>query len=142
MFESAIFCLALNVYFEARNEPVEGKVAVAQVVMNRKADPRFPDTICGVVYQGQKRKRDFFPIKNKCQFSWYCDGKSDRPKNQKSFHNSALIASRVISGKIPDITNGATHYHADYIYPDWAPSKIKTGKIGRHIFYKWSNFNK
>jgi hypothetical protein len=68
VFESAIFCLALNVYFEARNEPVEGKVAVAQVVMNRKADPRFPDTICGVVYQGQKRKRDFFPIKNKCQF--------------------------------------------------------------------------
>jgi len=139
VFESALFCLALNVYFEARNEPFDGQIAVANVVINRVADPRFPDSVCAVVFQGQKRKRDFFPIRNKCQFSWYCDGKSDQPKNQKSFYNSAFIASKVINGEFPDTTIGATHYHADYIYPDWASSKIKTAKIGRHIFYKWSD---
>ena len=131
-------CLALNIYHEARNQPTVGKLAVAQVTMNRVKDVRFPNTICGVVYQGYYSNN--FPIKNKCQFSWWCDGKSDSI-TQKEIYNDiqSLVELILHRGKINiiDFTDGATHYHATYVKPDWAKMKTRTAKIEDHIFYRW-----
>ncbi len=117
-------CLAKNIYFEARNESLQGQIAIALVTMKRVQDPRWPSTVCGVVYQNK-------------QFSWYSDGLSDRPKNQRSFDEVALIASAILSTdtKIYDFTYGATHYHADYVSPYWTKYMVKQVTIDTHIFY-------
>ena len=107
-------CLAKNIYFEAGNQPLAGKVAVAQVVFNRMEHSAYPKDICGVVYQAKWGKNwagNMMPIRNQCQFSWFCDGKSDEPLDTDTFFESYLIAQDVIMGKYPDITEGATHYH-------------------------------
>ena len=136
-------CLAKNIYFEAKNQPLMGQLAVAIVVMNRVEDHRFPNTVCEVVQQGPTLAwTENFPVKNKCQFSWYCDGKSDRPKHKGKWESSLSVASLVLAYKenIRDIAfllDGATHYHADYVYPEWRKSKQKIVQIGNHIFYKW-----
>ena len=146
--ESAIVCLALNMYYEARNQGTAGLLAVAGVVFNRVNDSRFPDTICEVVKQGPIRaswKRDgtYHPIKNRCQFSWYCDGKSDIPKEMKKYNRILNIARSILTNNSPfregfiDITDGATFYHADYVTPGWAKTKQRTVEIEDHIFYKW-----
>ena len=106
-------CLAKNIYFEAGNQPLAGKVAVAQVVFNRMEHSAYPKDICGVVYQAKWGKNwagNMMPIRNQCQFSWFCDGKSDEPLDTDTFFESYLIAQDVIMGKYPDITSGATHY--------------------------------
>ena len=139
-----IQCLAMNMYHEARDQGTAGKLAVSAVVMNRVNDSRFPNTICEVVKQGPTRKswRDptvSYPIKNKCQFSWYCDGVSDEVKDEKTYQKILDFARLIMHNDIQfvDITDGATHYHADYVKPDWADTKTRTTEIGDHIFYRW-----
>ena len=133
--------MAKNIYFEARNEATVGQLAVAQTVINRVNSPRFPNSICEVVYQGLHTTKGF-PLKDRCQFSWYCDGRDDEPrKDSRSWKKSVEIAQMMILSEawMPDVIDGATFYHADYVYPAWAKVKIKTIKVGRHIFYKWQD---
>ena len=143
--EQEAICLAKNMYYEARNQGLAGQLAVSLVVMNRVKDKRYPNTICEVVYQGPiskwwlKEKGKIVPIRNRCQFSWYCDGKSDNPKNKKKYKFFLDLSRDLVYGnmQVVDITEGATHYHADYVYPDWRKTKTKTIEVADHIFYRW-----
>jgi len=144
LLETAFMCLALNTYHEAKNQSMIGQVATAQVVMNRVADSRFPNTVCGVVKQGLHRPswedpNKEYPVRHKCQFSWYCDGKSDEPKrDSEAWFKAKDYARIVLSGRIAlDVTEGATHYHATYVRPAWAKTKTRTTRIEKHIFYRW-----
>ena len=146
-------CLAENIYHEARNQGTAGWLAVAAVTMNRVIDNRFPNTICEVVFQAEtkeswktKSKKDilaseriFNPIRHRCQFSWYCDGKSDDINNVSVYMEIMQFSRLLLTSETVmfDITDGATFYHADSITPSWAKSKIKTIEIGDHIFYRW-----
>jgi len=138
MIIEAVMCLALNVYHEAKNQSTIGQIAVAQVTMNRVHDERYPDNVCDVVKQGQtyKWKRDL-PIRHKCQFSWYCDGKSDEPKDKQAWQYAIMVADGVYYGKVINLIDGATHYHAHYVNPSWAETKTYITRIGDHIFYRW-----
>jgi|TARA_B100001094_G_scaffold327984_1_gene387411 spore germination cell wall hydrolase CwlJ-like protein len=132
-------CLAKNIYFEAGNQPLAGKVAVAHVVFNRMEHSSYPQDICGVVYQARWRenwKGEQVPIRHQCQFSWFCDGKSDEPLDTDTFFESYNIAQDIIMGKYPDITEGATHYHSVMVEPYWAETLNETVQIQHHIFYK------
>ena len=122
-------CLAQNIYFEARSEPLEGKLAVAHVVMNRVASRYFPETVCGVVRDGTDQRL------HKCQFSWYCDGKRDVVNDQRAWKESMHLASQVYWGRVTDNSGGALWYHADYVKPFWRKAFLRGPKIGRHIFY-------
>lgn len=138
MIETALVCLALNIYHEARDQPFIGQVAVAQVVMNRAYDDRYPDDVCDVVKQGPTYAwRTDFPVRHRCQFSWYCDGKSDKPRDTKAYEQARMIAHGVYYGNLDDFVEGATHYHAVYVHPEWAESKTRTVQIQDHIFYRW-----
>ena len=139
LFETAFLCLALNTYHEAKNQSMVGQIAVAEVVMNRVADSRYPNTICEVVKQGPKYKGSDVPVRHKCQFSWFCDGKSDEPRrDSKEWRMAQEYARIVLSGRIVlDVTEGATHYHATYVKPSWAKTKTRTTRIESHIFYRW-----
>ena len=130
--------MATNIYHEAKNQPMVGQIAVAQVVMNRANDSRYPDNVCDVIKQGLTYKNGKVVL-GKCQFSWYCDGKKDDvDKKSEKWRNSLRYASMVITSKITlDVTEGATHYHATYVRPAWARTKTKTVRINRHIFYRW-----
>ena len=132
-------CLALNTYHEAKNQSMIGQVATAQVVMNRVADSRYPNSVCEVVKQGPKYKGSDVPVRHKCQFSWFCDGKSDEPRrDSKEWRMAQEYARIVLSGRIVlDVTEGATHYHATYVKPSWAKTKTRTTRIESHIFYRW-----
>ena len=147
-----VICLAENIYFEARNQGTAGWMAVANVTINRRNDSRFPNTICDVVYESQMEEswktrnldipdnlRKYNPVKNRCQFSWYCDGIPDEIY-QKQLYREILAFSEAMLAKenILDITDGAPHYHADYVLPSWARTKKKTTEIGDHIFYRWA----
>ena len=138
LIETALMCLALNTYHEAKNQSMIGQVATAQVVMNRVADRRYPNTVCEVVKQGPKYKGSDVPVRHKCQFSWFCDGKSDEPKkDSKEWRMAQEYARIVLSGRIVlDVTEGATHYHATYVRTAWAKTKTRTTRIERHIFYR------
>ena len=135
MIDLILGCLALNIYWEARNQPVEGQVAVTQVVLNRVMDERYPSSACAVIRQG-KHTNMGMPLKHQCQFSWYCDGKSDVPIEADAFRWALSIANQVMNGVWPDITDGSTHYHADNINPNWPDTLTFTKKIGNHIFYR------
>ena len=139
ILETALMCMAFNIYHEANNQSMLGQIAVGQVVMNRVEDSRFPDTVCEVVKQAVTYKGTNKPVIHKCQFSWYCDGKKDEPNyNSKSWSKALRYAVIVLGGDITlDITNGATHYHATYVRPAWAKTKTRTTRIDRHIFYRW-----
>ena len=125
-------CLAIAIYFEARGEPERGQVAVGQVILNRVRSPLFPETICGVVYQGQ--------MSPGCQFSFTCDGKTDNPRNDAQWAQAQDIAKRITKGELwlPEV-GYSTYYHADYVRPTWASSMSRIDTIGRHIFYKKRN---
>ena len=134
----AILCLALNVYHEAKNQPFIGQVAVAQVVMNRVYDQRYPNTVCEVVEQGPTYSwKPDFPIRNRCQFSWYCDGLSDTPTEKDAWDNAIMVANGVYHSNFEDFVEGATHYHAYYVAPEWASAKTYIVRIEDHIFYRW-----
>jgi spore germination cell wall hydrolase CwlJ-like protein len=129
--EQSLDCLAINIYREAGNEPFEGKVAVAQVTLNRTESGKFPDTVCGVVYQKNK-----FMEKIVCQFSWYCDRiHRTRPINRQSYDESYTVAKKVLleGFRLPSLED-ALYYHADYVNPNWRLKRIT--KIGNHIFYE------
>ena len=133
------WCLAQNIYYESRGSNLADMAAVSDVVLNRVKDTRYPNTICGVVQQG-KKNADGSMKRNACQFSWYCDGKSDWPKQGDAWFKAQMIAYQIIEdGKFRGITEGATHYHADYVRPRWASSLQLVGRIGEHIFYRWEN---
>lgn len=135
--KEALHCLALNIYFEARGSNLADRVAVADVVLNRKKDRRYPDTVCGVVQQAQLDSNGQ-PRMHRCQFSWYCDGKPDNPKDKDRWEEAKLLAYQIlVNGKYRGITEGATHYHATYVNPKWAASFQQVGRIGEHIFYRW-----
>ncbi|MEM0899639.1 MAG: cell wall hydrolase [Pseudomonadota bacterium] len=126
-------CLAIGIYFEARGEPAEGQAAVSQVILNRVKNPTFPDTICGVVYQNSHWR-------NRCQFSFTCDGIKDRVSSNYHWKLAKDIAMATTAGKIwlEDI-GSSTHYHATYVNPRWAHSMKRLTRIGLHIFYRTYN---
>lgn len=129
--EKNLQCLAINIYREAGYEPFEGKVAVAQVTMNRVASNQFPNEICDVVYQKNR-----FTEKVVCQFSWYCDSKHrNRPVNDQAYNEAYEVAKMVLleNFRLESIKE-AMYYHADYVNPNWKKKRIT--KIGRHIFYR------
>ncbi len=123
-------CLATAIYFEARGEPTRGQVAVAQVVMNRVRSTLYPDTICGVVYQGSHRRTG-------CQFSFTCDRKADIAKDKVKWRMANELAQKMTDGKswLGDIGH-ATHYHANYVNPRWRRGLNRIKQVGRHIFYR------
>lgn len=122
-------CLALNIYFEARSEPESGQRAVAHVVMNRLAHPKYPDSVCAVVKQGGEA------VRHRCQFSWWCDGHSDQPSNRKAWDKALKLARKVFAGDLEDTTGGALWYHATYVKPYWSELLLKGERIGQHVFY-------
>ena len=125
-------CLAEAVYYEARGEKRSGRLAVAEVVINRVSNSRYPDTVCGVVYQGALNGGS-----KGCQFSFTCDGSLDRTREQgRAWSQSQELARYAMLGFGRDLTRDATHYHADYVAPGWASRLVRTVQIGRHIFYK------
>ena len=134
--EEEVNWLVKNVYFESRNQGIAGQLAVAMVTLNRVEDPRFPNTIKEVVTQAYTYKSGF-PIRHRCQFSWYCDGKSDKTPDQTAWEQALTIAQGVHTGNLDDFVEGATHYHATYVLPEWAESKTPVVQIGEHIFYRW-----
>ncbi len=132
------WCLAQNIYYEARGSNYADQIAVADVVLNRVQDTRYPNTVCEVVKQG-KKNADGGMKRNACQFSWYCDGKSDWPVDDDSWVNAQMIAYNMLKNNNGrGLTEGATHYHADYVNPRWASSLQLVGRIGVHIFYRWN----
>jgi spore germination cell wall hydrolase CwlJ-like protein len=126
-----MMCLALNDYWEARGETLRGRVAVAQVVLNRSQDPRFPGTICDVVKENRTGG------KKGCQFSWYCDGKADKPLEEEAWRSSVLLAMSVLrrDNAVKDPTDGALWYHSTRVHPAWANRLERTISIGTHVFY-------
>lgn len=127
--EEEIGCLALNLYFEARGEPDIGKIAVAHVVLNRVVDQRFPSTVCDVVRQGGEQTL------HRCQFSWWCDGQSDKPSDTQAWEQVKAVARKVYWGFSPDPTDGALWYHAASVSPSWGKVFNRGPKIGQHLFY-------
>lgn len=125
----ALLCLTQAVYYEAGFEPLEGRRAVAQVVINRMRHPAFPKSVCGVVYQGA---RD--PV---CQFSFVCDGSLYRRPALGAWKEAERVAQAALDGFVERAVGAATHYHADYVAPYWAPRLAKISQIGAHIFYRW-----
>jgi N-acetylmuramoyl-L-alanine amidase len=131
------WCLAQNIYYEARGSSRADQIAVADVVINRVQDKRYPNTICEVVQQG-KKYADGRMKRNQCQFSWYCDGKSDWPTDMDAWVIAQQIAYNMVTyNDYRGLTEGATHYHADYVNPSWARTLTLTGTIGVHKFYRW-----
>ena len=160
--ETELKCMAENIYFEGRAEPMVGKIAIGHVVMNRIEDKRFPDTICGVIKQGPVREswktrqhedlddseRVYYPRKHRCQFSWWCDGEKDTiwvqymngttiDSNNNAWRDSVHIALDTMAQTLYDNTGGATYYYAhNIVYPSWAKKFIVTEVIGNHTFMK------
>jgi spore germination cell wall hydrolase CwlJ-like protein len=125
-----INCLAEAVYYEARSEGATGPMAVAEVVMNRVRDPRFPKTVCDVVYQGHYRDTG-------CQFTFTCDGSLRHAPNGEAWDRAKAVALNVALGLSKPITHKATHYHTDYVNPYWKAGMVETKVIGTHIFYRF-----
>ena len=123
-------CLTQAVYYESALEPTAGQEAVAQVVLNRVRDPNYPNTICGVVYQGAERVTG-------CQFSFTCDGALSQAPVGWAWERARKVAERALSGYVAQRVGTATHYHADYVHPWWSPTLNKLTQIGAHIFYRW-----
>ena len=144
MIAEALFCLALNAYWEARNQDMEGMIAVSQVVMNRVESEYYPDDVCEVVFQGPTRPswKDpsiDIPVRHRCQFSWYCDGKSDNipTKDSEAWNSARLAAYGVYTERVNNLVGDSLWYHAYYVTPDWASQKEERTRIGDHIFYGW-----
>lgn len=125
----ALLCMTQAVYYEAGFEPLEGRRAVAQVVINRMRHPAFPKSVCGVVYQGARE-----PV---CQFSFVCDGSLYRRPAIGAWKEAERIAAAALDGYVEKSVGAATHYHADYVAPYWAPRLAKIVRLGAHIFYRW-----
>jgi spore germination cell wall hydrolase CwlJ-like protein len=129
-YQTALRCLTQAVYYEAAVEPLGGRRAVAQVVLNRVRHPAYPNSVCGVVYQGAERRTG-------CQFSFTCDGSLLRAPSQRPWREAEQIAIAALAGHVEPSVGTATHYHADYVLPKWAFELGKISQIGRHIFYRF-----
>ena len=127
--DRALRCLTQAVYYEAAREPESGQRAVAQVVLNRVRHPAFAKTVCGVVYQRFDARV--------CQFSFVCDGSLARHPMAALWDRARRIAADALAGRVEKDVGTATHYHADYVFPRWAPHLAKLAQIGAHIFYRW-----
>lgn len=125
--EDPITCLARTIYWEARGEGEEGMRAIAAVVLNRLETPGFPDTVCGIVKEGQSRRR--------CQFSWWCDGRPDEAQDPSAYARALDAARRALNGEIEDPTGGALYFHHRRVNPEWASVYTRTAEIGDHRFY-------
>ena len=132
-FQAERKCLSEAIYYEAGRESYSGRLAVAQVVLNRVSDEFYPDTICEVVYQGPLHGRKG---EMGCQFTFTCDGAMNRRLNEDMWAESEALAKVAMMGIAGKLTDEATHYHATYVNPYWASSLIKTVQIGTHIFYR------
>ena len=135
---SEIECLARNIYFESLNQSLLGQLAVAHVTLNRVSLKRYPNSLCGVVTDSKKKSNgEVRP--NACQFSWYCDGKDDTPKNITLYENAITVAKVAIQifYTFGDMTGGATHYHAYYVIPSWSRVMQRVARIDDHIFYDY-----
>jgi spore germination cell wall hydrolase CwlJ-like protein len=143
IYDPELRCLALNIYFEARGASTMDQIAVTDVVLNRVEDPRYPGSICEVIKQAKLsqwhlNKGREVPLKNQCQFSWYCDGKSDKPREEKSWVAAQTLAHDMLYNQLyRGITQGSTHYHANYVSPYWAKHFTYVSQIGEHVYYKW-----
>jgi hypothetical protein len=122
-------CLTQAVYYEAGYEPLEGQEAVAQVVLNRARGGRYPSNVCGVVFQRTGQLRT-------CQFTFACDGAMKRPIQLTAWLRAQAVATKALQGFVFEPAKDATHYHADYVAPNWSFSLRKIGQIGRHVFYQ------
>lgn len=127
-------CLAEALYFEARGESVQGQFAVAEVILNRVDNSRFPGSVCGVVHQGTGKLYQ-------CQFTYTCDGNAEVIREPKAWERVGKIARLMIDGAEPNLTGGATHYHTNAVNPRWARVFPKTATIGTHLFYKMPGGN-
>ena len=127
-YATALKCMTQAIYYEAANEPVQGKRAVAQVVINRLLHPAYPNSVCGVVYEGANA-----PV---CQFSFTCDGSLLRAPAALQWAESRRVAQAALAGSVMREVGSATNYHADYVLPRWAFTLGKVTKIGAHIFYR------
>ena len=129
----AVNCLAAAVYYEAGTEPPAGQRAVAQVVLNRVRDRKFPASVCGVVFQRTTRRHSV------CQFSFVCDGSfRRRPPHAAQLAKARTVAEQALAGRVAPEVGTATHYHATYVHPSWERRLVKVDRIGRHIFYRRS----
>jgi hypothetical protein len=129
--ERALECLTSAIYYEAGQESLQGQQGVAQVVLNRVRHPAFPASVCGVVYQGSTRATG-------CQFTFTCDGSLARAPEITAWNRARQVATAALNGFVQPAVGNATHYHASYVAPYWAPTLAKTASIGAHIFYRWS----
>lgn len=121
-------CLSLALYWEARGESPRGMIGVGWTILNRTNSPHFPGTPCAVIYQGGEQRP--------CQFSWWCDGKSDRPRDRRSWSRARVIAADLLTKPPPDPTHGALFYHSTTIRTPWKRKRTRTVRIGNHIFYR------
>lgn len=136
-----LYCLSEAVYFESGNQPFVGKLAVAEVILNRVKNVKYPNSICKVVHQGPtreswKKNGTYYPVRHRCQFSYYCDGKTDKPLVETSTWKKSYNAASFAFYNNVDIVDGATHYHATYVSPSWSKQLRRVTRIEDHIFYK------
>jgi hypothetical protein len=122
-------CLTQAVYFEARGEPKAGQAAVAQVVLNRVRHPSFPNSVCGVVFQGSNRRKG-------CQFSFACNGAMKGRRESSAWSEARQIASRALSGAVMAEVGSATHFHTTHVRPNWGPQLSRVAQVGLHVFYR------
>jgi len=132
-YTAALDCLTAAVYYEAASESAQGQRAVAQVVLNRVRHPAFPPRICDVVHQGSERRTG-------CQFTFTCDGSLARQPSRAGWQRARQVAERALAGAVEPSVGMATHYHANWVAPYWAPELDKVSAIGAHIFYRWKGY--
>ena len=128
IIKTALMCLALNIYHEARDQPIQGQISVAEVTLNRVASKHYPNDVCSVVFQRTKKT---------CQFSWTCSNKI-KPYEKKAWEKSQNLAEMMLDedGHPSVVGKGVTHYHANYVNPYWSSSVIRVAQVGDHIFYR------
>jgi spore germination cell wall hydrolase CwlJ-like protein len=126
----ALECLTATIYYEAATEPLDGQRAVAQVVLNRVRHPAYPNTVCGVVFQGHERATG-------CQFTFTCDGAIRRTPMASIWARAKAVALEALAGKVHAPVGWATHYHTNWVVPYWSSSLVKLANVGTHIFYRW-----
>lgn len=128
----ALECLTTAIYYEAASEPDDGQAAVAQVILNRVRHPTFPNTVCGVIYQGSDRTG--------CQFSYACDGAMARRPSARGWDRARRAADLALSGRVFAPVGMATHYHTYAVTPYWNKSLVMTGVYGAHFFHRWKGY--
>lgn len=129
--DRALECMTLAIAYESGFEPRAGQIAVGEVIVNRTRHRAYPKSVCGVVFQGSQRRTG-------CQFTFTCDGALRRPLPPRVMASARQVAAEVLAGASSGLVGGATHYHASYVSPYWAPSLVRLGMIGQHIFYRGS----